>query len=896
VIATRYYHHSNKMKSFLKSLPSHRKKEKSRKARKSRDSEVGGDDQKIRIGCAKFLDQTGELNLDYRRGGGIADFSEAKQSQCSESDLMSALTDEGSFVAGTQIQFPLPMAFSRSSRNLRDKNDDDVDDDIDDTPEKMCPPHQSLLSTALPPEDIVEAPTEIHCPPMSQKLSDNNNIDETIDFGIDFQKREAHENIADETDPLDRSVEKKMDPLDGSVKNSKKNAATLAEPKLPHNNNEPSKVDSSNVENRGDDHFTTMVQNRQGKDNDTTFELNPKEKMEQEAEDEVSVDETHLSLELLKRPDSNAVNTTTQSGKPTTHVELSSRIKASQQHHSPAASKESKSAEQRHINQHQQELTPSSHRSSGNVDFVLSSLDIRRCIEEVEEAKQLSEKDPSIFDVDIEKFHDFLQQFEKYVSALGDASSVEAEELQQIQNEEDQVFAIFDRGMSIDHCNVMFIRDVICTISSGIDDQKRSNHSQASQNSSGEHQRKLDQMATGLDFVFGISGGVESSASQSKVGVTISNSPADNGTKLWFTKRPPSTDASKPPNQQSSTIPSHLNEISEIFTRFAANETHTLQSQLDTTRLALSKLRSHAMTLQAQALKATDHALHADNETKFVREQFEVELGNRKVEYEMQKKSFERAKEGYKADLERKQSELDQVKVRYEKELKEARDELLRLKATRAEQMNRRGVQYNDEKEEEVTNGKNNSKNRRYGSGHNSGNTNDPVGNVRDSQFSSRSHPRNMEYKSSNPVEDTDSKRRKSKDSDSSFSIGGDNHRTALKSYSVNNFMDQSSSNTNLTRSCKAPTKSTTVKNPYKKQIRSSTEEDGMPTFAYQEVVRKRDERMALPGHDCEECRKFLDAIEAGGGDIDRDEIIKQCSRHRSRHKPGKWHLDDWFC
>jgi len=837
------------MKSFLKSLPSHRKKEKSRKARKSRGSEEGaGDDLKIGIGCVKFLDQTGELNLDYRRGGGIADFSEAKQSQCSESDLMSALTDEGSFVAGTQIQFPFPMAISNSN-----KHDDEVDDGIDHTPEKICPP-QSL------------------CPPVSQNLNDNN-IEETIDF----QKREAHENIDI------GSVENKIDPLDGSVKNSEKNVVTLAEHKLPQNNNEPSKVDSFTIENRGDDHFTTTVHTNQGQEND--IELNPKEKMEQQPEDEVSLDETHLSLELLKRrPNSNDVNTTTVSDKPANQVERPNRMQTSQQlQHRLAESEQYTSAEQQNIDQHQSELTPSSHRNTENVDFVLSSLDIRQCIEEVEEAKQLSGKDPSIFDVNIAKFHDLLLQFEKYIAALVDASSVEAEELQQIQNEEDQVFAIFDRGMNIDHCNVIFIRDVICTISSGIDDQKR-NHSQASQNSSGEHKRKLDRLATGLDFVFGISGIVESSASQSRVGVTISNARDDNGTKLWFTRRPPSTEVSKQPNQQSSTIPTHLNEISEIFTRFAANETRTLQSQLDTTRLALSKLRSHAMTLQAKALKATDHALLADDEAKFVREQFEVELFNRQSQYEMQKKSFERAKEVYAVNLERKQLELDQAKVRYEKELKEARDELLRLKATRPEHMDKRVVQYDDEyDEQEITNGKNNATNRQYGSD----NTHNPEGNV---SFSSRSYPRNVEYKSSNPVEDTDAKRKKSKDSDNSFSIGGNNHRTALKSYSVNNFMEQSSSNTNLTRSGKVPTKSTKVKNPYRKQIHTKTEEDDKPTFAYQEVVRKRDDRMALPGHDCDECRKFLDAIEAAGGDIDRDEIINKCSRHRSRHKPGKCH------
>ena len=696
----------------------------------------------------------------------------------------------------------------------------------------------------------------------------------------------CNENIAAETtDPLDGSVTKKTDPLDGSVKNSEisniENAATLVLPKLPPaNKNElTSKVDSSNAENGGGEyHFTA-----QGQDNDTTFICNnTKEKTEQHQEDEVSVDETHLSHELLKRTDSNNDVNATESSQPTAHVEPPIQIKTSQtQRHSPAESKESKSAEQRHINQHQQEeLTPSSQHSTGNTEFVLSSSDIRQCIEEVEEAKHLSVKDPSIFDIDIEKFHAFLRQFEKYVSVLGDATSVEAEELQIIQNEEDKVFAIFDRAMSIDHCNVMFIRDVICTISSGIDDQKRNNHSQASQGSNGDHQRKLDQLATALDFVFGISGGVESSTSQSKVGVTISHTSADNGTKLWFTKRPPSTDVSKPPNLQSSTIPSHLNEISEIFTRFAANEARTLQFQLDTTRLALSKLRSHAMTLQAEALKATDNALHADTETKFVREQFEVELCNRQSEYEMQTKSFERAKEDYEADLRRKQVELDQVKDRYEHELKEARDELLRVKATRAEQKDRRG---DDREEDEITNGKKNSKNHQYDSGRIRGNTNNPESSVRDGQFSSLSHPRNMEYKSSNPVEDTAAKRRK----DSSVPTGGNNVRTALKSYSVNNFTDQSSSS-------KAPTKSTAVKNPCKNFFcaEAKTEEDDNPTFAFQEVVRKRDERMALPGHDCDECRKFLDALQAAGGDIDRDEIINRCSRHRARHKPGKSHLE----
>ena len=79
-------------------------------------------------------------------------------------------------------------------------------------------------------------------------------------------------------------------------------------------------------------------------------------------------------------------------------------------------------------------------------------------------------------------------------------------------------------------------------------------------------------------------------------------------------------------------------------------------------------------------------------------------------------------------------------------------------------------------------------------------------------------------------------------------------------------------------------------KNPYEKSSKSNSNE---PTFAYQEVVRGRANREALPGYDCEECRKFLNAI---GDGYDRDQIIQQCSRHRSRHAPpstpdGFWNL-----
>ena len=110
-----------------------------------------------------------------------------------------------------------------------------------------------------------------------------------------------------------------------------------------------------------------------------------------------------------------------------------------------------------------------------------------------------------------------------------------------------------------------------------------------------------------------------SSSSQSNVAVIVSNSPNATGTKICFATRPPSTIV----NNTTSAI---LTQLDEMLS-FASNQERTLQSQTVATRLALSKLRSHEMTLRAQALKATVRALHADNETKFVREQFEVELG-----------------------------------------------------------------------------------------------------------------------------------------------------------------------------------------------------------------------------------------------------------------------------
>jgi len=83
-------------------------------------------------------------------------------------------------------------------------------------------------------------------------------------------------------------------------------------------------------------------------------------------------------------------------------------------------------------------------------------------------------------------------------------------------------------------------------------------------------------------------------------------------------------------------------------------------------------------------------------------------------------------------------------------------------------------------------------------------------------------------------------------------------------------------------------------------QIEEEEPQSGVD-YPYQEVVRKKSERRALPGHDCQACREFYDAIcrQTKQGEepmIDRCAFVQECSRHRSRFAPrstppGFWDL-----
>ncbi|CAI5719084.1 unnamed protein product [Hyaloperonospora brassicae] len=64
-------------------------------------------------------------------------------------------------------------------------------------------------------------------------------------------------------------------------------------------------------------------------------------------------------------------------------------------------------------------------------------------------------------------------------------------------------------------------------------------------------------------------------------------------------------------------------------------------------------------------------------------------------------------------------------------------------------------------------------------------------------------------------------------------------------------------------------------------------------SFPYIEVVRNREARKALPGHDCTECKKYYDAL-AELGAVDVAAQKHNCSRHRARFEPYQTPDDFW--
>ncbi|EGZ10592.1 hypothetical protein PHYSODRAFT_361638 [Phytophthora sojae] len=80
---------------------------------------------------------------------------------------------------------------------------------------------------------------------------------------------------------------------------------------------------------------------------------------------------------------------------------------------------------------------------------------------------------------------------------------------------------------------------------------------------------------------------------------------------------------------------------------------------------------------------------------------------------------------------------------------------------------------------------------------------------------------------------------------------------------------------------------------PNKENVRAEQAKNQKAGFAYVEVVRNREERRALPGHDCVECKKYYDAL-GGLGAADAAAQKNKCSRHRARFEPYQTPDDFW--
>jgi len=644
-----------------------------------------------------------------------------------------------------------------------------------------------------------------------------------------------------------------------------------------------------------------------------------------------------------------------------------------------------------------------------DTEFVLTSSDIGDCINAMEVAIKImkADKNQDVFEgIDIEQWHSIFEDFETYIIALGNHTSAEAQELKEINNY-DKVFAIFDRGMDVNHCNAVFIYNMIRTISGGIADNSQ-HYGQVV-----ECSKKLDHLDACLDMIFGVNDDDDPDSPATVVTVNVSKAPTGNSTVLKFsmTLEPSSRkDDSmlQQPSNGVAVLPPHLEAISQVFERYTQENTQSLQSQLTSTQETLVATREGAMDLQRQALKLQDDLhdaqLEAD-EIKTKLEQTEANLGRQKYEFERKEESFKRVKEHYKSEIDRKDAEVSKVKDRYERELREVKAELARVKnglggnnnADNELQMKKRSQRRNTDsqhqrKRKESGGRKDNehqSKHHRTGERHRRQSTPHPNPNVGiaeadeaadDDDQISPSIPRKIEYF----APDRDGSRKKNRQSKQTLSgrqsrstphdlqplrrprslsepklrgsnlnkdrvygsrsrrndeyisdsggrygrLGGTKtkERNPLKSLTKNKHDDDEDSDVNLfsekkdyrssrrERSVRKDdyqqpndernerasngnnfvSSSKNVANPYLKQPKSSAKnytKDGEPTFVYQEVVRGKEARAALPGHDCEECRKFLDALGPG---FDRDEVVQRCSRHRAKQAPPSTPSNFW--
>ena len=335
-----------------------------------------------------------------------------------------------------------------------------------------------------------------------------------------------------------------------------------------------------------------------------------------------------------------------------------------------------------------------------DVEFTLTTSDIGDCIAAIEVANEIAKRaDPSQdpFDgIDIEWWQSVLTKFEKYVAALGNSRTTEAVDLQRV-NDREKAYAILHRGMDVNHCNAVFVHDMIRTIIHGIDD-RREGHSHLDCGG----RNKLHHLAACVDAIFGVND-VDDDARSPTItfSVSVSKTGGDKiATILRFSQSlEPPNEVNEESSSTSAALHPHLRAMSHVFECFASEKTRQLRLQADSTSETLAATCEGAMDLQRRAMELQDELQVAKNDAEEAgsrQQRAETELTRQKYEFERRAESFERVKEHYHA-------ELAKQKEGYERELLELRAELTKAKFEHTEQRcaeQRKRKERNDVREE----------------------------------------------------------------------------------------------------------------------------------------------------------------------------------------------------
>lgn len=91
-----------------------------------------------------------------------------------------------------------------------------------------------------------------------------------------------------------------------------------------------------------------------------------------------------------------------------------------------------------------------------------------------------------------------------------------------------------------------------------------------------------------------------------------------------------------------------------------------------------------------------------------------------------------------------------------------------------------------------------------------------------------------------------------------------------------------------------APIKDDSDTNAMKAVKRAQEDYCGHPTFPHCSVIRRKEDRERLRGHDCEHCGQFYSAITNEGNRSAIRKLVSTCSRHRYLYSPPETPPDFW--